>query len=336
MSTAYKLLIAPLAALALGAGACKQDGAARPAGLDGAKIKVVATTGMIADAVTQVGGDRVEVTGLMGPGVDPHLYKASAGDVRRMSEADVVFYSGLHLEGAMAELFEKMHGRVKTVAVAEALDKSRLIAPAGSAGTHDPHVWFDVALWAGILVVIADTLDALDPAHDEEYHERAERYGAAMMELHAYVKSAAARIPERQRVIVTSHDAFFYFGRAYGFEVRGLQGISTAAEAGAADVRALADFIVERQLPAIFVESSVSPRSLEAVREAVAAKGGTVKIGGELFSDAMGNPGTPEGTYLGMVRHNIDTVVKALGGAAITASPGDAPAPPSAPATATP
>jgi len=306
------------AVLLLGLIACKQSGDQPQGAATAGRLKVVATTGMIADAVREIGGGGVDVTGLMGPGVDPHLYKASAGDVRHMSEADIVFYNGLHLEGAMAELFEKMQGRTRTVAVAGALDKARLITPEGAVGSHDPHVWFDVSLWSGILTAIADTFDAMDPANDEAYHERAERYGVTLQELHSYVLAQAKRIPEERRILITSHDAFFYFGRAYGFEVRGLQGISTAAEAGAADVKAMAEFIVARKIPAIFVESSVSPRNLEAVMEAVKARGANVKIGGELFSDAMGNPGTSEGRYTGMVRHNIDTLVKALGTNAAT------------------
>jgi manganese/zinc/iron transport system substrate-binding protein len=275
-------------------------------------IKAVATTGMIGDAVANVGGDRVSVITLMGPGVDPHLYKASEGDVTRMAEADIIFYNGLHLEGAMTAVFERMRGRKKTVAVTENVDKTMLLTPSEFEGAYDPHVWFDVMLWMQAVKAIRDNLVGMDPEHEGTYDSNTERYLGELTELHIYVKGQAKKVPENQRVLITAHDAFNYFGRAYGFEVRGLQGISTAAEAGTADVRDLADFISRRKIPAIFVESSVPPRTIQAVREAVKARGFNVEIGGELFSDAMGDPDTPEGTYIGMVKHNIDTIVSAL------------------------
>lgn len=275
-------------------------------------IKAVATTGMIGDAVANVGGDRVSVITLMGPGVDPHLYKASEGDVTRMTNADIIFYNGLHLEGAMTAVFERMRGRKKTVAVAENIDKTMLLTPSEFEGAHDPHVWFDVTLWMQVVKAIRDSLIGMDPEHRDKYDSNAERYLGELTELHIYVKGQAKKVPEYQRVLITAHDAFNYFGRAYGFEVRGLQGISTAAEAGTADVRDLADFISSRRIPAIFVESSVPPRTIQAVQEAVKDRGFNVEIGGELFSDAMGDPDTPEGTYIGMVKHNIDTIVSAL------------------------
>jgi manganese/zinc/iron transport system substrate-binding protein len=275
-------------------------------------IKAVATTGMIGDAVANVGGDRVSVITLMGPGVDPHLYKASEGDVTRMTNADIIFYNGLHLEGAMTAVFERMRGRKKTVAVAENIDKTMLLMPSEFEGAHDPHVWFDVTLWMQAVKAIRDNLIGMDHEHKDTYDSNAERYLGELTELHIYVKGQAKKVPENQRVLITAHDAFNYFGRAYGFDVRGLQGISTAAEAGTADVRDLADFISRRKIPAIFVESSVPPRTIQAVQEAVKARGFNVEIGGELFSDAMGGPDTPEGTYIGMVKHNIDTIVSAL------------------------
>ncbi len=275
-------------------------------------IRVVTTIGMITDIVQNVGGERVEVAGLMGAGVDPHLYKASEGDVTRIAGADLVFYSGLHLEAQMAKVFERMRGRVKAVAVTDGIDRSRLLAPPEFAGAYDPHVWFDVTLWMNAVEKVRDTLAEVDPGSAALYEENAARYLAELQELHEYVKAQAARVPESQRVLITAHDAFNYFGRAYGFEVRGLQGISTAAEASAADVQNLADFIARRRIPAIFVESSVPQRTIEAVQAAVRAQGFAVKIGGQLYSDAMGDPRTPEGTYVGMVRHNIDTIVNAL------------------------
>jgi manganese/zinc/iron transport system substrate-binding protein len=292
--------------------ACRET--SPPASVDVAQrpIKAVTTIGMIGDVVKNVGGERVDVIGLMGPGVDPHLYKASEGDVIRLGEADIVFYNGLHLEAAMSRIFERMGGRIKTVAATDALDRSRLLMPKQFEGSYDPHVWFDVTMWMSATERVRDTLIEIDPTHATTYRANADRYLTQLAELHEYVKTRAAQLPPDQRVIITAHDAFNYFSRAYGFEVRGLQGISTAAEAGTADVQDLAKFIVERKIPAIFVESSVPVRNVEAVQEAVRARGWEVQIGGELFADAMGTPGTPEGTYLGMVKHNIDTIVNAL------------------------
>jgi manganese/zinc/iron transport system substrate-binding protein len=300
------LILIPLLA------ACNQPAAQAGADLSERPIRVVTTIGMITNIVQIVGGERVQVTGLMGPGVDPHLYKASEGDVIRMAAADVVFYNGLHLEAKVGEVFERMGGRVKTVAVTDTIDRAVLLAPPEFEGAYDPHVWFDVTLWMKAVERVRDALIEMDPKHAELYRANAENYLAELNALDGYVRSQAQRVPEEQRVLITAHDAFNYFGRAYGFEVRGLQGISTAAEAGTADLRTLAGFIAERRIPAIFVESSVPQRNIEAVQAAVRARGFDVQIGGELFSDAMGSPGTPEGTYIGMVRHNIDTIVGAL------------------------
>jgi manganese/zinc/iron transport system substrate-binding protein len=278
-------------------------------------INVVTTTGMIADITKNVGGDRVQVTALMGPGVDPHLYKASEGDVLRLQEADVIFYNGLHLEAQMGDVLERLNEfGIKTVAVTDQIDRSLLQSPPEFQGNYDPHVWFDVTLWMKATEQVRNTLIEMDPASTSKYDANAEAYLAQLEELHQYVLNQANTIPAEQRIVITAHDAFNYFGRAYGFDVRGLQGISTEAQAGTADVQALADFIVEKQIPAIFVESSVPQRNVEAVQAAVQAQGFEVKIGGSLFSDAMGSEGTPEGTYVGMVRHNIDTIVSALTG----------------------
>jgi manganese/zinc/iron transport system substrate-binding protein len=292
--------------------ACGQTASEAEADLSQRPIRVVTTIGMITDVVQNVGGERVQVTGLMGPGVDPHLYKASEGDVTRMAEADAIFYNGLHLEAKMGEVLEKMGDQAKTVAVTQGVDPSDLLAPPEFEGAYDPHVWFDVALWMKAIEPVRDTLIEMDPDHADLYRANAESYVAELNDLHDYVLAQAERLPADQKVLITAHDAFNYFGQAYGFEVRGLQGISTAAEAGTADVQELADFIVERRIPAIFVESSVPPRTIEAVQAAVRAQGFDVQIGGELFSDAMGDPGTEEGTYVGMVRHNIDTIVNSL------------------------
>ena len=286
----------------------------------GDKLRVVTTIGMITDIVKNVGGERVKVTGLMGPGVDPHLYKASAGDVQRLTSAQIIFYNGLHLESKMGDILAKMSGDTKTIAVTDVVDRSLLLTPPEFEGQYDPHLWFDVTLWMKVVGRVRDTLSEFDSDNTLMYWTNAERYLAKLAELHEYVKAQVEHVPSEQRVLVTAHDAFNYFGTAYGFEVHGLQGISTATEAGIADVQKLASFIAERRIPAIFVESSVSSRSLTAVQAAVNSKGFDVKIGGELFSDAMGNEGTPEGTYIGMVRHNIDTIVTALVGETATSS----------------
>lgn len=302
------LLIAMLAAQALPA-------AAKADTISDRQIKVLATTGMIGDIVGQVGGDRVDVETLMGAGVDPHLYKASAGDVRAFEEADVIFYNGLHLEAGLGEVLEHMDEQ-RTVAVTDSIPREELLSPPEFDGNYDPHVWFNVWFWMFAVEQVRDTLIEIDPDHQSGYEERTTAYLAQLTELDTYVYERVRTIPENQRVLITAHDAFGYFGARYGFEVYGLQGISTASEAGTRDVQDLADFIVERQIPAIFVESSVPRRTIEAVREAVQARGWDVQIGGELFSDAMGDAGTVEGTYIGMVRHNIDTIVGALAGQA--------------------
>ena len=298
-----------LLALLVGTGCDPKE---KPDPLVAEKYRVVTTIGMITDIVKNVGGERVEVIGLMGPGVDPHLYKPSAGDVQKLDSASLIFYNGLHLESKMGDLLNVGKYRDKTFAVTDAVDRSLLLTPSEFEGQYDPHLWFDVTLWMKAVGKVRDVLSEYDPDNTLMYWSNAERYLAKLAELHEYVKAQAERVSPQQRVLVTAHDAFNYFGKAYGFEVRGLQGISTATEAGIADVQELTTFIAERRIPAIFVESSVSTRSLKAVKAAVKSKGFNVKIGGELFSDAMGNEGTPEGTYIGMVRHNIDTIVKAL------------------------
>jgi manganese/zinc/iron transport system substrate-binding protein len=308
MTWPRRLLLSMLCACA----ACGPVGALERPDVGGRRINAVATTGMVADVVANVGGARVEVTPLMGPGIDPHLFKASEGDVTRLGEADIVFYSGLHLEARMAEVFERMGSFVEAVAVTDGIPRERLVAPPAFAGQFDPHVWFDVGLWALTVDEVRDALIDLDPEHADLYRANADAYRAELDALDAYVRTQAARVPPEQRVLITAHDAFGYFGRAYDFEVRGLQGISTVSEAGAGDLQELADFIVDRRIPALFIESSVPVRFVEAVREAVRARGFDTSIGGELFSDAMGDPGTPEGTYVGMVRHNVDTIVGAL------------------------
>jgi len=276
------------------------------------KWRITATTGMVADIVANVGGDKVSVTHLMGPGVDPHLYKASQGDIKRIEEADLIFYSGLHLEGKMGEILEKIGKKKPVKAVTAGIPENLLLADPAASQAFDPHVWFDVSLWMKAVEQVRADLIAFDPANQSVYEANASKYLAELEQLHQYATTQLASIPQEQRVLVTAHDAFGYFGRAYGVEVMGLQGISTASEYGLKDVQTLVDSLVSRKIKAVFIESSVPKQSIEAVVQGAAAKNHTVAIGGELFSDAMGTPGTPEGTYIGMVKHNVDTIVKAL------------------------
>lgn len=272
-------------------------------------IRAVCTIGMVADLVRNVGGDRVAVTQLMGEGVDPHLYKASPGDVAKLNEADIIFFSGLHLEGKMADLFARIARKKPAFAVAEYLNESDVLLLDRS---PDPHVWFDVSLWRRVSETVQKVLEQYDPDGAAGYRERGKAYHAKLDALHTWAKEQIAAVPRERRVLVTAHDAFRYFGKAYDIEVRGIQGISTESEAGVREVNELVDFIVKRGIKAVFVESSVSERNVQALVEGCSARGHKVTIGGELFSDAMGKDGTPEGTYEGMVRHNVRTIVTAL------------------------
>ncbi|MBU5593120.1 zinc ABC transporter substrate-binding protein [Clostridium sp. MSJ-4] len=279
----------------------------------GEKFKVVTTTTMLADVAKHIGGDYVEVKGLMGPGVDPHLYKASAGDVTLMQKADMVVYNGLHLEGKMGEVFENLTGSGKLiVSVADGVNKEALMKSEDSANAYDPHIWFDVNIWKDAAVELTKGLKNLDKDHADEFDKNLKAYLAELDKLNEYIMQKTAELPEKSRVLITAHDAFNYFGKAYGFEVKGLQGISTASEAGTADVRELANFIVDREIKAVFIESSVPKKNIEALQEAVKAKGFDVKIGGELYSDSIGDAGTEAETYIGTFKSNIDTIVNAL------------------------
>ena len=278
-----------------------------------AKLKVTATVGMVADLARRIGGDRVEVTTLMGPGVDPHLYKASEGDLRRLGDADVVLYNGLFLEGKIGDALAQVAERGKpVVAVAEKIDESKLVHPEEYEGHPDPHVWFDVSLWIRTVPPIVEGLAAAAPAAEPYFKERAAALVLELEQLHLWCREQIASIPEERRVLITAHDAFGYFGRAYDIEVVGLQGLSTATEFGLKDVQRIVDLVSDRGIRAVFVESSVPRRSIEAVVQGCKARGHDVTIGGELFSDAMGEEGTPEGTYVGMVRSNVETIVGAL------------------------
>ncbi|HMC09646.1 MAG TPA: zinc ABC transporter substrate-binding protein [Pirellulaceae bacterium] len=273
-------------------------------------IRVVCTTGMVSDIAQNVGGEHAAATALMGEGVDPHLYKASPADVSQLSRADIVLYSGLHLEGKLAELLERMGRRKPTVGVAERIAPEKVLTD--DHGARDPHVWFDVSLWSEAAAAAADALAEFDPPHADAYRTNAAAYRDRLAQLHQYAKDQLATVAQDRRVLVTAHDAFRYFGRAYGVEVRGIQGISTDSEAGVRQVRELVDFLVERKIKAVFIETSVSDQNIRSLLEGCHARGHPVIIGGSLYSDAMGKAGTPEATYEGMVKHNVDTIVAAL------------------------
>ncbi|MBO8157562.1 MAG: zinc ABC transporter substrate-binding protein [Bacillaceae bacterium] len=275
-------------------------------------IEAVATIAQIGDIVKNVGGKHVTVKSLMGPGTDPHLYRAVHSDIQDMSEADIIFYNGHHLEGNMIEIFEQMREQKPTIPVAEAIPESKLLADPANPEIYDPHVWFDIELWKYAVKAVRDELIAIDPEHEEDYTQNTATYLQKLDELNAYAKQRVSEIPEKSRVLVTAHDAFSYFGNSFGFEVMGLQGLSTEAEFGLKDVQRLIDTLVERNIKAVFIESSISERSINAVVEGAKKKGHEVSIGGELYSDAMGPEGTEEGTYIGMFKHNIDTIVEAL------------------------
>ncbi len=279
-------------------------------------VKVVATVGMVADLVQYVGGDRITVTQLMGAGVDPHLYKATRDDVQKITDADVVFYSGLMLEGRLTDTFEKLGRTKQVVAITSKIPKDKLITDGESTEHPDPHVWMDVSAWSSCLDVIVETLAQQLPSGTKGFQERANELRKELSRLHDYGVRSLGSIPEQQRVLVTSHDAFNYFGRAYGLEVLGVQGISTDSEAGLQRINELVDLLVERKVNAVFVESSVPQKNILALIEGAKSRGHDVKIGGELFSDAMGAGGTYEGTYIGMLDHNFTLVTRALGGEA--------------------
>ena len=305
--TIVQLMIIGLGIILM-AGGCKPKD--QPA--DNKKMQIVTTTGMIKDAVENVVGDGAEVVALMGPGVDPHLYKATHGDLEKLTNADIVFYNGLHLEGKMGEVLEKL-GRTKPViAVSSEISEDLLRAVPGFQGTHDPHIWFDVNLWENAVRSISNFMQKHDSVNAKSYSQNGDRYITQLDSLHEAVKKSISQIPETQRVLITAHDAFGYFGDAYDIEVRGLQGISTVSEFGLKDVTDLVDFIIARKIKAIFVETSVSQKSIEAVVQGCQQKKWDVKIGGSLYSDAMGPAGTPEGTYIGMVSANVRIMVDAL------------------------
>jgi manganese/zinc/iron transport system substrate-binding protein len=273
-------------------------------------IEIVCTTGMVADLARNIGGEHVRITSLMGPGVDPHLYKSSPADVGLLNRADMICYSGLHLEGKLSDLLKRMQHKKPTLAVAEGIAADKLLSDEN--GIRDPHVWFDVSLWSEAAGAVQTALSQFDPDHAADYAAACEKYQTELAALHQKVLDDLAVIPPEQRVLVTAHDAFHYFGKAYGVEVRGIQGISTDSEASISEVGKLVSFLTDRKIKAVFVETSVADQNIQSLLEGCAARGHTVTIGGTLYSDAMGDEGTPEGTYVGMVKHNVKTIVGAL------------------------
>ena len=308
MSLTKRAFIAATAALAM----------LLPAGWSAAqeRLDVVVTTGMIADAVTQVGGDLVAVRSLMGPGVDPHAYRQTRTDITAMAKADLVLWNGLYLEAQMEDFLLHLGEDKAVVAVAGSVPENLLIGSEDYEGRHDPHLWMNPNLWSRVVVNIRDALIEAHPEGRETYAANADAYLGKMVELARYASDVLSSVPVESRMVLSSHDAFNYFGNAYGFDVVGIQGISTESEAGLQRIAELVALLVERDIRAVFVETSVSDRNIRALIEGAAAKGHEVVIGGELFSDAMGEPGTYEGTYIGMIDHNATTIAEALGGRA--------------------
>ncbi|KIL48004.1 metal ABC transporter solute-binding protein, Zn/Mn family [Jeotgalibacillus campisalis] len=275
-------------------------------------IKVVATTSQIGDSVSQIGGDLVEVTSLMGPGVDPHSYQATQNDINALQNADIVFYNGLHLEGKMDEIFEQISASKPVLALGESLDEEHLLADSENSNVVDPHIWFDVHLWKEALENATHELAELLPAEVETLENQQEEYFADLDRLITESEDLMEKIGEEKRVLITAHDAFGYFGRMHDLEVIGLQGLSTEDEIGLNEIQQTVTLLVDRKIPSVFVESSISDRSIQAVIQGAEQSGHEVEMGGELYSDAMGEEGTEEGTYIGMYLHNVKTISEAL------------------------
>ncbi len=308
LRAALALLAVALVALLAG---CAADSAV-PDDVSDRTVRVTATTNFISDLAAVIGGDRVEVTDLMAPGVDPHLYKASAGDVEALREADIVFYGGIELEGRMTDLLDELGETRPTVAVTRDIPEDLLRRPSEFEGKFDPHVWFSVPLWERTVRTVAEAYAERDPEHAAGYRERAEAYLVELRALDAEVRDRLADVPEESRVLITSHDAFGYFGEEYGFDVVAIQGVSTQTQATTSDIERVAGVIADRGVKAVFVESAVSPQTIDAVIAAARRRGQDVRVGGELFADAAGDAGTPEGTYIGMVRHNAELISEGL------------------------
>jgi len=290
--------------------ACEQTNDKKDAG----KLYIVTTTQMIADAVRNIAGDEAEVISLMGPGVDPHYYKATQGDLEKLTKADIIFYNGLHLEGKMQDVFEKFSKQRMVVAVSKDIAENELIVTSdqGQETIHDPHIWHSVNLWKNVVPVITESLVSKDSENASSYEENGSVFIEKLTNLDETTSAAISQIPKQQRLLITSHDAFNYFGKTYDIEVKGLQGISTVSEIGIKDITQMVDVIIKRKVKAVFVESSVNERNLRAVIEGCQKKNWEVQIGGTLFSDAMGADETPEGTYIGMIKYNTNAIVNAL------------------------
>lgn len=306
-------LAAVLAVVVVAVGCVQESGRASRGDIAGRQLHVTATVNFITDLAGRVGGDRVLTTGLMGAGVDPHLYKASAGDVDALRDADIIFYGGLDLEGRMGDLLDALGRSQETVAVSGGMPESRLRTPTEFSGHHDPHVWFSVPLWEDAVRTTAAAYAALDPEHAAGYRERATAYLTELRALDGWIRAQVAEIPERSRVLVTSHDAFGYFGDEYGFEVVAIQGTSTATEATTDDIERVAEIIADRGIRSVFIEASVPRQTIDAVLAAARRRGQDSRVGGRLFTDAAGDAGTPEGTYVGMLRHNVQVIRAGLG-----------------------
>ncbi len=278
------------------------------------RLAIVATTGMIADAARQVGGNKVQVRALMGPGVDPHAYRQTRSDIVAMAKSDLVLWHGLYLEAQMQDFLFELQETGNVVAVAESLPRDLLLHNEDYAEKFDPHVWIDPNLWGRVVLNIRDALISAQPEHEKTFRDNADAHLIALKDLAAYTSKVLASVPAESRVLISAHDAFNYFGKAYDFDVLGIQGISTESEAGLLRIAEMVDTLVTRNIGAVFVESSVSDRNIRALIEGAAAKGHKVAIGGELFSDAMGEDGTYEGTYIGMIDHNVTVIARALGG----------------------
>ena len=279
---------------------------------DDDRLYVVTTTTMLADLVREIGGEHVRVEYLMGPGVDPHLYQATAGDINRMSRADLVVFNGLDLEGKMGQVFANLEKTRPILEITKYMNEENFILEEDDDDHFDPHVWFDVSLWMEVAEIVRDKLIEIDAENEASYRENFEAYLVELEALDAYVRERVEELPEEKRILVTAHDAFGYFGEAYGFIVKAIQGISTEDEAGISDINKLAEFIVEHQVKAIFIETSIPENSILALQAAVRARGFDVVIGGELYSDSLGSKGTEQETYIGTFKHNIDTIIDAL------------------------
>lgn len=278
------------------------------------EMNILATTSQIHDVVSRLVGETVPHSTLIRPGLDPHTYKATQSDLQRFNDARLIIYNGLNLEASLERVLTQMPSNIRVVALEDAYEQSELLR-SEDGNEFDPHIWFDITLWRKAVAFVAEVIIATNATQQATISARLAAYDAELVALDRELAAAIGQIPDSRRVLITAHDAFRYFGRAYGFEVLGIQGLSTATEAGIQDMSRLADVIVTRKVPAVFVESTVSPKTIEALQAAVADRGGQVKLGGQLYSDSLGDPNTVASTYIGMMRHNVNTIVSALAGA---------------------